>query len=347
MGGEDQGTERLDAILASSDSRDGKLWAILTLLEEVLRLPAAARVGGDRVEVTHVDYGGDEVQGLTAEIADEAGVRSLPLAQVVFLNREPGSELVQAYTRWVRGRPADPARVAAASVRPEEGPIELVVLAVLPRTAKCRRLDDESDVVYRPSDRELLVPGTLITIHPKQREGRLEGPIESTRIDPTRLGLVPLALTPAEDDDGAFALDSPPSPEQLEEAELLADGGDPREARRLLLELLAEEPQLLEAHAALGALALTSSPETALAHYAVGAAIGDMSIPDPFEGLVPWELPGNRGYLACLYGCARALHRLGRDVDARRPLERLLALDPDDHLGGTQLLVAVGGRKQL
>lgn len=344
MDREEQAERRLTAILATTDTRDGKLWAILELLEDALQLPAAARVAGDRVEVSHVDYGGDEVQGLIAAVTDDNGTRSLPLADVAFLSREPGAGVVRAYSDWVRGRAADPGARAASAVRPTDGPIDLAVMAVLPRTARCRRLDDGSDVVYRPSDREQLVPGTIITITPRHREGRLEGEIIATSVDPSRLGLVPLALEPVDATDASFALATPPAPDHLEEAALLADGGDPREARHLLLQLLAEEPLLLDAHAALGDLALASLPATALAHYAVGAALGDASVPDPCEGLVPWEHPSNRGYLACLYGCARALHRLGREVDARRPLERLLALDPDDHLGATQLLVAVGGR---
>ncbi|PKN55574.1 MAG: hypothetical protein CVU56_20745, partial [Deltaproteobacteria bacterium HGW-Deltaproteobacteria-14] len=337
MDREEQAERRLTAILATTDTRDGKLWAILQLLEDAIALPAAARVAGGRVEVTHVDYGGDEVQGLIAAVSDDSGTRSLPLAEVAFLTREPGAGVVRAYADWVRGPAADPGARAATAVRPTDGPIDLAVLAVLPRTARCRRLDDGSDVVYRPSDREQLVPGTIITVTPRHRDGRLEGPITATSVDPARLGLVPPALEPVDAAVTTYALATPPAPDQLEEAALLADAGDPREARRLLLALLAEEPLLLDVHAALGDLALASLAATALAHYAVGAALGDASVPDPCDGLVPWEQASNRGYLACLYGCARALHRLGRDVDARRPLERLLALDPDDHLGASQL----------
>jgi|GEM_PF-2095385 len=340
-------SERFEAIVQSVEPRDAKLWSLVELLEDALDLPAAARVAGDRVEITHVDYGGDEAQGLIAAVTNDDGVRSLPLSDVVLLNREPGAELVRAYRVWVRGRPADPAARAAAAVLPDTGPIELAVLAVLPRTARCRRMDDETDVVYRFSDREMLAPGTIITIAPKHREGRLEGPVEGTRIDARRLGLVPLSLTPVDDPPAAFVLNAPETPDQIEEAELLAEAGDPREARRILLALAAEDLQRLDVHAALGGLALAGTPETALAHFAVGAALGDLSVPDPLDGLLTWDQRGNRGYLACLYGCGRALHRLGRDEDAQRPLERLLALDPDDHLGATQLLIAAGGRAPL
>jgi len=347
MDRDEQAEQRFAAILAATDTRDAKLWAILELLQETLQLPADARVAEDRVELTHVDYGGDEVQGLIAEVADDDAVRSLPLAQIALLGREHGAGVVRAYTDWIRGRTADAATRAAAAVRPTEGPIELAVLAVLPRTAKCRRLDDGSDVVFRPADREQLVPGTIITVSPRNLEGRLEGDILGTSVDPSRLGLLPPPLDAVDDPPGTFALALPLAPDQVEEAGLLAEAGDPREARKLLLDLLAEEPLLLEAHAALGDLALAGLPATALCHYAVGAALGDASVPDPFDGFVPWAHPSNRGYLACLYGCGRALHRLGRNLDAQRPLQRLLALDPDDHLGAVQLLIAVGGEPRL
>jgi len=332
---------RLRALLAAAGDRDAKLWALLELCDDTLALPAAARVAGERVELTHVDYGGDDAQGLTAQVRRADGDVSVPLTEVTLLQREAGAELVEAYRTWFLGRGVDVLGSAAASQSAPDDRLDLFVLAVQPRTARCRRVDDGSDLVFRPSDRERLVPGTRITVAPRFVGARLEGPVVAVTIDAAGLGLVPPALI--EEASGDFRLDLPEPPEALEDAALLAEGGDAAGARALLLALLAEDLRHLEAHATLGDLELDGSPQLALAHYAVGAALGDLTVPAELSGALSGHVPANRAYLLCLLGCARALHRLGREAEALAPLERLLALDPDDVLGATALLVALGG----
>lgn len=360
MANPNDGEERLAEILGGADSRDAKLWAILTVLEDVLELPAAARLAGDRVEVTHVEYGGDEVQGLIATVGGPTGSRSLPLADVMLLSREPGAGVVRAYADWVRGRTVDVAARAASRVAAPDPtrPTRLIVLTVSGRTAKCRELELGEDVVYRPADRVTVAPGTIITIAPKAsrspdagdppagRGALLEGEITAVEIDARLLGLEPQGLI-ADEDGVNHELPAPAREDVddvLDEADLLAAGGDPLGARRLLLEVLADHPGLIAGHRHLGELNLDGDARLALTHFAVGAAIGDLVVPEPLDGILPGERPANRPYLACLFGCARALHRLGRDGDAAVPLRRMLALDPDDHFGADQLLTAIGGQ---
>ncbi len=341
----------LDEILARSASRDAALWEALALIEEAVELPAAARVDGERVQVLHVDYDGREDQGLLAEI-DEAGRRRrVALTRVRLLKREPGYALVVGYCEWARGRQAaplvaSPAAAEAASTPIDDGaPLTLAVLGVGSRTARCRRVDDGSLVTYRPADRVELVPGALVTISPRAAHGRVEGEILGTSVDATALSLEPLALT--ETDPGppaVYRLEALATPDALDEAAQLAEFGDLTSARVQLLAALDEDLRRLDAHRLLGDLALDAGrAEDALAHYAVGASIGDLCVAEPLDGVLPWEEPANRPYLACLRGCARALHRLGRERDGQAPLRRLLALDPDDGQGVVSLLRALGG----
>jgi tetratricopeptide (TPR) repeat protein len=109
--------------------------------------------------------------------------------------------------------------------------------------------------------------------------------------------------------------------------------GDPDGASAILNSLLAHDLRCLDAHAHLGDLAIAAAPAHALRHYAVGAAIGALSLGESFEGVLPWALDDNRPYLRCLHGLGLCHWRLG-DVDAARAVfQRMLWLNPTDEQG--------------
>ncbi len=72
---------------------------------------------------------------------------------------------------------------------------------------------------------------------------------------------------------------------------------------------------------------------TALRHYRVGVAVGDLSLGESFAGLLPWGYLDNRPYLRCLHGLGLAWWRLGEPARARDAFRRILWLDPEDHVG--------------
>ena len=187
----------------------------------------------------------------------------------------------------------------------------------------------------------------------------LQGSIRSPRFDVAALGLEPLTLTPRPlaalpGDIGrpAFELERvvprvPGFP--LEGAAALAEieafwEADDRELAELLAgELLARDLRCLEIHALLGGF-FERGPveerwtERALRHFRTGVAIGELSLNESFEGVLPWRWRGNRGFLRCLYGQARCLERLGEDARAWESYGRLLTLAPEDPMDIRALL---------
>jgi hypothetical protein len=79
------------------------------------------------------------------------------------------------------------------------GKVELVVLSVAKKAARCRILGSNSTITLRAGRLWEAVPGEIATVRPRKqwnyaRGTYLSGVIESTRIDATALGLVPLKL---------------------------------------------------------------------------------------------------------------------------------------------------------
>lgn len=109
--------------------------------------------------------------------------------------------------------------------------------------------------------------------------------------------------------------------------------GKREEARRLLRDLAAEEPRFLDAHAHLGIFALEYSPGLALAHYERGVAVGELSLPEGFDGVLPWGWIDNRPFMRCLHGYGLCLWRLGRSEEAVAVFDAMLWLNPGDNQG--------------
>ncbi|MFH0899167.1 MAG: cytoplasmic protein [Pseudomonadota bacterium] len=108
--------------------------------------------------------------------------------------------------------------------------------------------------------------------------------------------------------------------------------GEQTKARRLLMDLVAQDLRSIQAHAMLGnqTLELELEPQDALRHYEVGARIGELSLEKDFNGILPWRWAGNRAFLACLRGLGICQWRLKRNNEAANTMLRLLAFDPDN-----------------
>lgn len=217
-----------------------------------------------------------------------------------------------------------------------------------------------------------MIPGEIVVVRPRKQwsyagHPYLSGEIESTRLDVTALGLVPLKL----EDQGTWnpnehywGEEGEPieewakpiiacGPRQAFEMEQVLPGadpddpfsdpitgsndlkgtGDPKGALKILMELCQTDLRCLDAHAHLGNFVFDRWPEQAIRHYAVGLGIGELSLGADFEGLLPWGHVDNRPFLRCMKGFGLCLWRLGRFEDAERVFHRMLWLNPTDNQG--------------
>jgi hypothetical protein len=232
-------------------------------------------------------------------------------------------------------------------------PVELVVLAVKERAARCRLLGSGRVITLRAGSLYGIVAGHIITVAPNKHwrhagHPYLSGQITGFRTDASALGLVPLALRAANAWDAgvedrsapggrprsAFELEVPPIPTGLAAANI----DDPDTVAEKLLEA---DLRFLDAHAYLAGRLLGMSPQWAVQQYEVGVGIGQLSVGDDFDGVLPGELAGNRGLLRCLSGYGSCLWRLERRAEAARVFDRALRLDPADRQGVRPLMSAM------
>ena len=256
-------------------------------------------------------------------------------------------------------------------------PVELVVLALRDRTARCRILGSEREITLRCGDVLDLVPAEIVSVeaHKQWRYGGhpyLSGEIVGHRLDVGVLGLQPLRLLgewpwdPAEEywgeedeplEDWAKAIVAR-GPRVSFEMEQVIPGEDPEdwdddpilrasdlhaageyvEARKALMDVLAEDLRCLDAHAHLGNFAFDHRVDDALRHYEAGVRIGELSLGEDFDGVLPWIRVDNRPFLRCMHGYGLCLWRLGRPAEAAAVFERMLWLSPMDNQGVRALL---------
>jgi tetratricopeptide (TPR) repeat protein len=264
------------------------------------------------------------------------------------------------------------------------GSVELIALSVKERAAHCRVLGSDRRITLRASRLWDVVPGEIVTVKPRKQwsyagHPYLSGEIASTRLDVGALGLVPLRLEDTgtwdprehywgEEDDPIeewakpiiargrrpeFEMeqvlpgDDPDDPfaDPITESNDLKDAGDRMEARRILMELCQSDLRCLDAHAHLGTFVFDRDPREAIRHYEVGLRIGELSLGEPFEGVLQWGHVDNRPFLRCMHGYGLCLWRLGRFDEAERVFGRMLWLNPSDNQGVRFLLENVRAGK--
>lgn len=255
--------------------------------------------------------------------------------------------------------------------------VELAVLSVRERAARCRLLGGDASVTLRAARIWHVVPGEIAVVRPRKQwryngHSYLSGEIESARLDAKALGLVPLRLydagiwEPEEHywgEEGEpieewakpiiakgprpeFRMESvlpgadpdDPFSDPIVEAADLKEMGDHREADRILMDLCEADLRCLDVHSHLGNLVFDHLPKDAIRHYTVGLRIGELSLGDGFDGLLPWGYVDNRPYLRCMHGYGLCLWRLGRFDEAERVFREMLWLNPSDNQGARFLL---------
>jgi hypothetical protein len=365
----------IEEITVDANGEDEQLWAFRQAFEDDIAVPCDATVVGEPVKVMKFDYDGNDRRGLTAMCRGADGAKHIVAAfdVVIPLSTQAGRYLA-AYRKWMGLAPFPPGiRERTGAIAPDPGGrVELVVLSVKQRAARCRLLGGDQTLTFRASGLCDVVPGEIAVVRPKKQwtyagNPCLSGVIESTRLDAGALGLVPLRLeerglwNPAEHywgEDGepieewarpVIALGPRPEFEMeqvlpgadsddpfsdpIGESNDRRDSGDGAGAYKLLMDLCQADLRCLDAHSHLGNLAFDSQPRDAIRHYETGFRIGEMSLGEDFDGLLPWGWIDNRPFLRCMHGFGLCLWRLKRFEEAGRIFDRMLWLNPSDNQG--------------
>jgi hypothetical protein len=374
--------EIIDKLTAEAGSEDERIWNFHRALQKHVALPCDGFVIGEPVKLVSFNYNGNLRRGLTATCRRSDGREyEVVASEVLVPTHTGGSRYLAAYRHWVGLEPYpldEKATPRTAHSREGAGSItlrnhfELVVLSVKKTTARCRQLQSNHTITLRAGRIWDVIPGEIVIVRPRKQwnyagNAYLSGLIESTRIDASALGLVPLRLEdhgnwdPAEEywgeqgepiDKWAKPIIARGTRRQFEMEQVLhgadpddpfsdpitesndrRESGDTQGARDLLMELCQSDLRCLDAHAHLGTLIFDTRPKDAIRHYEVGVRIGELSLGASFDGLLPWGWIDNRPFLRCMHGFGLCLWRLGRFEEAGRILHRMLWLNPSDSQG--------------
>jgi hypothetical protein len=380
----------IEEITVDAEGDDEQLWAFRQAFEENVIVPCAATVIGEPVQVMRFEYDGNARRGLTATCrrADDTKHR-VAVIDLAIPPNAPGGHYLAAYRKWMgltpvpSGSRSQTRRAPASTVVPMEGPLEIVVLSVREKTARCRLPGSDSTFTFRASRPWELAPGEIAAVRPAKQwtyAGRpyLSGAVDSTRVDAKALGLVPLRLEeqglwkpaehywgeegepieewakpiiargprrvfemeqvlPGADPDDAFS-------DPITESNDRKASGDRKGAYRILMDLCEADLRCLDAHAHLGNFVFDRSAREAIRHYEVGFRIGELSLSEGFDALLPWGWIDNRPFLRCMHGFGLCLWRLERFDEAARIFDRMLWLNPTDNQGARALIGPVRAR---
>jgi hypothetical protein len=370
--------ELIEEITIDANGVDEQLWAFRQAIEDHVPVPCEATVAGAPVQVLGFDYDGNTLRGLTAVCLGPDGRKHTVSASDVLIPESVESgRYLAAYRKWIGIAPfpsgvrrVPPSKTAAARSK-VEAPMELVVLSVEQRTARCRLLESDEIVSIRGARLRDFVPGEIAVIRPAKRSTYagnpcLSGEIVSTRLEVKALGLVPLRLeemgiwNPAEhywgeEGESIDAWAKPiiahgPRPQfemerilpgadsqdlysdPINDANDRRDAGDKEGARKILMDLCQADLRCLDAHAHLGNMVFDDRPGDAIRHYEAGFRIGELSLGERLD-VLPWDLIDNRPFLRCMHGFGLCQWRLGRFKEAAAIFKRMLWLNPSDNQG--------------
>jgi hypothetical protein len=380
----DTATEALiEEITVDAYGDDEQLWAFRQAFEDNVDLPTEGLLVGQPVAVLAIDYDGNERRGLTARVRGADGhEHMIAAADLVMPVDSDAGRYLPAYRKWM-GLPTKAPPTAAKSLLGTSGPVDLIIVSLKQKAARCRVVSNNLDITLRATRLWDVVPGEIARIKPSKQwiyagHPYLSGELESTRLDASALGLVPLKLQdqgrwdPAEEywgeegepiDDWAKPIiakgprrayemeqvlpgmdPEDPCADPITDANDRKDAGDVQGAYKILMDLCQADLRCLDAHAHLGNLAFDSLTKDAIRHYEIGFRIGDLSLGKKFDDVLPWGMIDNRPFLRCMHGFGLCLWRLRRFDEAATTFERMLWLNPSDNQGVRFLIDEVHAR---
>lgn len=374
----------LDELLADAYGDDEQLTALEQGIRDALESPVEVYVLGELMSLERVSYEGNPRRGVVAQCRRDDGREH----RISLLDIGVGAQSeiylhLAAYCQWCGVKPTRVESTSASGdnvrnpkAREEDidlsKPVELIVLLVKERAARCRLPMSQRIITLKARDAWQCVPGQLVTVDPNKHwthsgHPYLSGQIQSSRIDAAVLQLQPLELyecgtldpeklvgfegggmtgTRVKADDSVRTwtvfemqqivpgrtfddLDDADSDPIIRASEW-HEAGEFEEAQTLLAGLLEADLRCLDAHAHLGNMCFDREVERALNHFEAGVRIGELSLDENFDGLLPWFRLDNRPFLRCLNGYGLCLWRCQRWEETQQVFEQLLALDPLD-----------------
>lgn len=381
----------LDDLLVDAHDEVVQLTALEQEMSDALQSAVEVYVLGELMSLVGVSFDGNVRRGLVARCRrDDGREHRISLLDVAVPLQSEIHRYLAAYCRWCGVTPlaVEPSSAVVgkkrvAKARPDDidltRRVELVVLRVKERAARCRLPTSPRIITLRASDCWRCVPGQLVTVDPNKywtHSGHpyLSGKISSWRMDAPALQLQPLELYQIGIGESARSITAEHGGMNDERAtaevgtravfemQQILPGHDPddleidpiieanefreveefEEARSLLAGLLETDLRCLDAHAHLGSMSFDRELDRALQHFEAGVRIGELSLDDSFNGLLPWFRLDNRPFLRCLNGYCLCLWRSERWEEAQRNFEMLLELDPEDALdAGSSLHLVV------
>jgi len=375
--------ELIKEIIIDAHGDDEQLSAFRQAFEDNVQLPADGFVIDEPVSVIQVDYDGNERRGVTARCRREDGSEHVvAVPEVVFPQGSPGARYIGAYRRWLNIDPYPAVgRVPASRKRQHKAttedfglskPVDLVVLAVMKRAARCRLPGSGRTITLRASRLWDVFPGEVVTVKGKKQwlyggHPYLSGEILSSRLEVEFLNLVPLGIQdmgmwdPAEEywgeadgpiEEWAQPIIAAGTRPMFEMEQVLPgagpddsfddpiirsndlkEAGEREEAQEILMDLCQADLRCLDAHSHLGNFIFEHRPQDAIRHYETGLRIGELSLGNDFSGVLPWGLIDNRPFLRCMHGYGLCLWCLERFDEAERIFDRMLWLNPTDNQG--------------
>jgi len=374
--------EIIDELTAEAGSDDERIWNFQQALQKHVSLPCDGFVIGEPVKLVSFNYDGNQRRGVTTTCRRSDGREyEVAASEVLVPKHTDGSRYLGAYRHWLglvpyaldekatRRTPISGERARSITLA---DPVELIVLSVKQTTARCRPLRSNQTIALRAGRIWDVVPGEIAVVRPRKQwnyggTAYLSGLLESTRIDASALGLVPLKLedqgnwNPAEEYWGEqgepiekwakpiiargprrqFEMEQvlpgadpdDPFSDPITESNDRKDAGDTQDARDILMKLCQSDLRCLDAHAHLGNLVFEQRPKDAIRHYEVGFRIGVLSLDASFNGVLPWGWIDNRPFLRCMHGFGLCVWRLHRFDEAKCIFDRMLWLNPSDNQG--------------
>jgi tetratricopeptide (TPR) repeat protein len=334
--GKERAAESPDEVIVEVTGRSGgdddSMRQFQRALQKHMRAPWQGSVIGEPVTVMRFNYDGNPRRALTVTCRRSDGREyEVAATEAVAPPETPGYEYLAAYRQWMgldpypagATRTQGSGRAGGAALQVDlNGPVELVVVTVKQRAARCRVVGSGETITLRAGRLWDVVPGEVARILPHKqwsyaRHAYLSGEIESTRVDVASLDLVPLRVEsrgiwdPAEHywgeegepiDEWARPIiargkrpefemeqvlpgEDPDDPisDPILESNDRKDAGDYEGAFRILMELCQADLRCLDAHAHLGNLVFDHWPELARRHYEVGFRIGEWCLGQAFE----------------------------------------------------------------
>ncbi len=162
----------IERIAKKASNDNDMLQNFQKLLTDNVQLPADGFIIGEPVSVTQIEYSGNVRQGLTARCCRGDGLEyTIALADIEFPKIIKGDQYIAAFRKWLGLTPfPGEGQVSSLSEKHHKAsaddidlsqPVELVVLSVKERTARCRLMKSNRMITLRAGDVWDLAPGEV------------------------------------------------------------------------------------------------------------------------------------------------------------------------------------------